>query len=337
METPSLDIIQKPFDPKYTKEWKGTFKTRQIFLKMYIQEKFKNLLYYMSFNELHFFYDNKPPFMSIFSKSRNDVHSFKNRVSSANWSLKKFDINVKKYISNYRNTTKRFSIHIVNLIGKKWEDYNVIALHDSKTNEIEFFQRDACMSAISEEYEISQKLLKDFFKYIYDDNVKFKFQEKLCVITSKYNILCSGINPELYRRNFDDRVLWILWYLELRLKNQELSRSQVLSKVIKIFKNDFKKSYQDTNLVCKILLGYSTFIHNFVKQFTLIKTVNGIIIKINKKKTTPLLKKAERLMKMYIFSLKNFIRKDKTVSTNNLSNQCNYFYYPWNQTTLIVQ
>ena len=71
---------------------------------------------------------------------------------------------------------------------------------------------------------------------------------------------------------------------------------------------NIKKSKQETYLVCKIILGYSTFIDNFTNQFELQLTENGLAIKINKKKSTPLLKKAGRLMKMYLFAIRDFMR-----------------------------
>jgi AraC-like DNA-binding protein len=282
---------------------------------MYIQETYKNLMYYKPFNELYVLYDNDKDmsYMGVMSFSKYK-YSLKNWLDCPDWTVKNFDKETKKYITSYKKTSKRFSMHCINLqVKTEVFGHAIIALHDSKTNELEFFQRDVSMFEISQEYKKSQKLLKDFFKYIYGDTVKFKFQEQLCIITSKFVNECKIKNYELYKRVEGDCMIWMLWYLELRLKNHNFSRGQVLSKVIKYFKNDIRRFRPDGHYACKVILGYSTFIDNFNKQFDIIKTEKGDFIKINKRKSTPLLKKAERLMKMYLFYLRDFVREHRLI------------------------
>jgi hypothetical protein len=315
MSSKSIDIIQKPFDPKYSKIWDGTLENRQIFLQMYIQETYRNLMYYKPFNALYVIYDDDKDmtYMGVVSYSKYK-YSLKNWLDCPDWTVKKFDKETKKYISSYKKTSKRFSMHYIKLQVKNADfGHAVIALYDSKTNELEVFQRNTYIYEIDQEYKKLQKLLKDFFKYIYGDTVKFKFQEQLCIITSKIGYQCEIRTRKLYKRVEGDCMLWMLWYLELRLKNHSLSRGQVLSKAIKYFKDDLRRFRLSGNLVCKVILGYSTFIDNFNKQFDVIKNEKSYFIKINKKKSTPLLKKAERLMKMYLFALRDFVREHRLI------------------------
>ena len=102
-----------------------------------------------------------------------------------------------------------------------------MALYDSKTNEIEFFQRNPGLGKYTV-FDKSKPLIKKFFTYIYGDNLKFKFQENFCLKADFFSESCTYKNYDLYDRVDGDCLLWVLWYLELRLKNQALSRNQVL-------------------------------------------------------------------------------------------------------------
>jgi hypothetical protein len=151
MSSKSIDIIQKPFDPKYSKIWYSSIENRQIFLQMYIQETYKNLMYYKPFNELKIIYndDQDMSYMGVMSWSKYRFkYSLKNWLDCSDWTVKNFDKETKKYITSYKKTSKRFSMHCINLQVKNADfGHAVIALHDSKTNELEFFQREATVAS----------------------------------------------------------------------------------------------------------------------------------------------------------------------------------------------
>ena len=50
MSSPEIDIIQRPFDRKHTKEWIPDNDKGYIFFQMYIQEKYKNIVYHSPFS-----------------------------------------------------------------------------------------------------------------------------------------------------------------------------------------------------------------------------------------------------------------------------------------------
>lgn len=52
MSSPEIDIIQRPFDRKNTRKWEGTLDKGYIFFQMYIQEKYKNIVYHSPFSLL---------------------------------------------------------------------------------------------------------------------------------------------------------------------------------------------------------------------------------------------------------------------------------------------
>jgi hypothetical protein len=58
MSSPEIDIIQRPFDRKHTKEWIPDNDKGYIFFQMYIQEKYKNIVYYTPLLRIEQFLEN---------------------------------------------------------------------------------------------------------------------------------------------------------------------------------------------------------------------------------------------------------------------------------------
>jgi hypothetical protein len=269
-------------------------------------EKYKDVLFYVPFTSLEVVYNkekNNPLYILEFnyskSKTKNIGFLYKNKYSD-----KDFSKSFIKHVNKYRNTKKRFCYHFVDIRDSSSYEggsgHAMTVLYDSFTKEIEFFQRNPGTEKYSV-FENSKPILTNFFRYVYGETVKPVFNNNLCVKAAFFSELCYNKNWELNKRISGDCMIWSLWYLELRLKNNALSRRQALNKTIKIFTKNLKWYTVDTHLVCKVILGYSTFIDNITEQFYWVKTSNGRAIRIDKKKTTPLLKKAERLLKMYLF------------------------------------
>lgn len=299
MEIPkkSFDIIKKTFDPSYKKTWKGDVEIEQVFLQMYILDKFKNDIYYQPFKLI---------FLITTKIGRNFIIT--------DYSKKKLfsPKTIKKYKIGYKNTTKRFSFHTIShqFYGDSCS-HALLALHDKKTNEIEFFNRSA--GEISD--NAINKYQEDFkivFSEIYGDNVKFKFQENFCIKTKIFTFKCNWHYPKIYEHLGGECVLWVLWYLELRLTNKNLSRKQVLSKTIKLLDSEHFGQKNIPPLACQIIHSYSKFVDNFRGMYEIDKTPNGNMIRIKKiiKKHTPIYKKAEKMLKQFIIYTNAYFQKN---------------------------
>jgi hypothetical protein len=294
----SFDIIKKTFDPSYKKTWNGEQGIKQIFLQMYILDKFKNDVYYQPFSTILLF--NSGPFLR---------QSFK-IFNFQTYKKDNFETIKKRYLKDYKSTKKRFAFHDMSYHFEADNfGHALLALYDSKTNEIEFFNRGAG--------EDSDAFIKGFrhflfklFSDIYGKTVKINFQQKLCIKTALLKNICPAKYSNIYKHLKGDCVLWILWYLELRLTNKNLSRKQVLSKTLIMLYND-NNDYSNNNhnhlekppLVCRIIHGYSKFVDSFRQLYEIEKNSSGNMIRIKKivKKETLLYKKAERMLKQFMF------------------------------------
>jgi hypothetical protein len=187
----------------------------------------------------------------------------------------------------------------------------ITVLYDKLTNEMELFQRNPSKGRYTP-YEESKPLLLFFFRDVFGKKAKPVYNDSLCVKAWEISNLCSSMHFEFYRKLDGDCMIWALWYLELRLKNKDIPRRQVLARTMRILTKDLKTYMSDVNLACRVILGYRKFIDDFTDQFTVFRSSDDTVIKINKKKSTPLLAKAGRLMKTYLFLLGKNLKIIKT-------------------------
>jgi hypothetical protein len=132
------------------------------------------------------------------------------------------------------------------------------------SNEVEIFD------SISGELNPYKKELKEFFQKIYGKQVKIIFLTK-----------CSLFGEFEWEKCFDKDynynssgfcVIWVLWYLELRLKNRDLNRNLTINLAI-------KKLKKSNTRVCKLLRGYAQFVDSEVSKYDLIEKNGEILIK----------------------------------------------------------
>jgi hypothetical protein len=302
MSSPEIDIIQRPFDRKHTKEWIGSLDQNYIFFQMYIQEKYKNIVYCSPYSRIAL--DFRPKINRgemVFIFRENNPFWVERSKDSEKFIVKGSIKDYNRYKKIISKTSKRFLLFHVST----YDAYGIHAisvLYDKITNELELFQRNPGKEKYIP-YEGSKPLLLFFFRDVFGKKVKPVYNNNLCIKAWEISNLCSSMHFEFYRKLSGDCMIWALWYLELRLKNKDIPRRQVLERTMRIFTKDLKTYMSDVNLACRVILGYRKFIDDFTDQFIVAKTSDEIPIKINKRKSTPLLTKAGRLMKTYLFLL----------------------------------
>jgi hypothetical protein len=310
MSSQSVDIIQKPFDRKYSKEWVGSQDKKDIFFQMYLQEKYRNSVFYVPFSNLVVIIDEDIVRLTFNFGNSEDLFCISSAKGMQKYILEGIDCqkDYKKYVKKLKNTIKRFLIfQMIIYIPGEDSSHAVTLIYDKLTKELEFFQRNPGKERILL-YEEAKNIVKVFFMDVFGKNIKPVYNNNLCIKAWDISNLCSSMHFEFYEKIDGDCLIWALWYIDLRLKNKDLPRRQVLSRAIKIFTKSLKHYEQDVNLACKVILGYRKFIDDFTDQFVIVKTTKGSVLRIDKKKTTPLLKKAERLLKMYLFYIRNYLK-----------------------------
>jgi hypothetical protein len=281
---------------------------------MYIQEKYKNIVWHSPFSLIGLFFNNKTneTDMVFFFKDKSPFWLEKNKNK---------EINVEGYMKDYirykkilKKTPKRFLLFDATIQETDSEfGHAITVLYDKLTNEMELFQRNTSEEKYTP-YEEAKPLLLFFFRDVFGKKVKPVYNNNLCIKTFEISNHCSSMYYNFYRRLSGDCMIWALWYLELRLKNRDIPRRQVLARAIKIFTKDIGSgSYKsDISLACRIMLGYKKFVDDFTDQFIVSRNSEDLPIKINKKKSTPLLTKAGRLMKTYLFLIGKNLKIIKT-------------------------
>lgn len=311
MSSPVVDIIQKPFDRKHTKEWVPDKDKKDIFFQMYIQERYRNLVFYVPNSRLVLSFIEKNGKDVLFFSFDERAHFWISKTKNSGFiEISGDEERFIKYTKKLKKTNKRFLLFQASTYEENGA-HAITVLYDKLTKELELFQRNPGKEKYYP-YEGTKVLLTAFFKKVFGKNIKPVYNNNLCIKAWDISNLCSSMHFEFYEKVEGDCLIWSLWYLELRLKNKDIPRRQVLNRVIKTFTKSIKPYEPDVNLACRVILGYRKFIDDFTDQFIVVKTLSGTVIRIDKKKTTPLLKKAERLLKTYLFLLGNslnFIEK----------------------------
>jgi hypothetical protein len=297
----SIDIIKKTTKPTSWDFWNPGYINRTIFYKMYISEKYSKDMFMIPTKEMYIVYDKDNKVDSGMFTDYSYIPQGIGFPCKKNYEDKDFKKPIRKYIYKYRGSSKRFKFHDIGFYYKAEDSGHAVAiLYDSKTKELEVFQRDYYESG----YKESWSMITSLFKYIYGDDIKIYFNPAFCIATSLLSDYCSWVHHTVP----GDCLLWVYWYLELRMTNKEFTRRQILNKAMKIFQKDKKnKKYPEKVLICEVIKAYRDFVDDFNKQFIVELGPNRKnIIRINKKKTTPLLIKAGRLLKKY----RNIIRHE---------------------------
>jgi hypothetical protein len=271
-----FDLVEKPFDPELIGEWEGKVDFRHIFHLTYIKKNFQKQLHFLPFVDLELFdhYKNEFSRISIYDDNKKkSIHIGDDKKKYIYDNIKHIyidDIGDKmyyKYISLYKNTKKRFTYFPISLIeGEKNKDdtvgyqYHAIsAIYDKKIKEVEIFDSNPMRV---NRHETS---FKYFFEDIYGKDIKIIYLRKCFSLDLLRSNRCDDIPYKYTSEGFC--IIWVLWYLELRLKNRDLSRDQIYDKAVDILKYGGE---ENTTKVCELLRGYAQFVDKAADKYIII-------------------------------------------------------------------
>jgi hypothetical protein len=251
-----FDLVEKPFNPELIGEWIGYKNIDHIFYLTYIKKNFQKQLHFLPFVHpvLFDYIFGKYNYMTIYDDNKKKDFT-RDNISE-----------YKKYLSLYKNTKKRFTyfpITIMEIAEYKDNPREVVghaisAIHDKKTQEVEIFDSNP-LNIKKLGSEISK-----FFEDIYGKDIKVIYIHK-CFSLSRLEIDSCYDTPYKYASEGGFCVIWTLWYLELRLKNRELSRDQTIDKAIGLLKHGPKNTK-----VCELLRGYAQFVDKTVDKYIVV-------------------------------------------------------------------
>ena len=249
-----IDLVEKKFDPELEGEWFGRWENDKIFMNTYIKEKFGDELHFLPYVNMYLgvFGDKKPTPMVLLSDfAIEDLFD-------------KTEPEFGKYIDGFRDTRKRFTFFRVSVTFEDESSHAASALYDKVSNEVEIFD------SIEESFIPYKKGLKEFFQEIYGKQVKIVYLTK-CSLFGKFSLEKCFDEDYVYNSG-GFCVIWVLWYLELRLKNRDLNRKLTIDLAI-------KKLKKSTTRICKLLRGYAQFVESEINKYDLIEKKGELIIK----------------------------------------------------------
>ena len=268
----SIDLVEKKFNSKLKGEYSEPISSELIFTKLYINKHYKKILHYLPYIEL-----------SLDSIEKESDTDFSHEIFIIDYN-KNYLYNKKKdkkefvqYTKLFKNTNKRFTYFPVMqntfyLDGVR-DIHSIFFIYDKLINQVELFDSNA------EDFYFYKTIFNKFFRNIYGKKIKIIYPESHCPFFSELQVInCPDINYIYNSTGYCS--VWSLWYLELRLKNKDLSRDQVISKSLTLFKKGDQR-------ICKLIRGYAQFIQEITNKFDL-KIENEkifIIIKESKKKS----------------------------------------------------
>jgi hypothetical protein len=263
----SVTLVEKYFDPALQGNWRAIWEKKAVFMNAYIQEKYKEDLYFLPFVEFHIFYDEKKNKTNIrladFIKYTGKIYENKGDFSP--------------YLERYLDTRKRFTFYPFSIYTENPEDetgfdsHGIGCIYDKKTKKVEVFD------SIGSDFAPYKKTLKTLFEEIYDKGVKIVYLNQCVNFGKLVHYRCNDMYYNYNAGGFC--TIWVLWYLELRLANKQMSRDLVIKLAIKKLKENDEK-------VCELIRGYAQFVDKIFSEYTLTKTGSNLIVKIKSEKIT---------------------------------------------------
>jgi hypothetical protein len=164
-------------------------------------------------------------------------------------------------------TKKRFTLfNFVLHIDEDKDDIYIHAfccIYDSKTHTVELFD------SVRNSYIEFKPVLTAFFKMIYNSNVKFEIIRFCPKFGGLYNFFCHHL--VLPYKIDGPCTIWVMWYIELRLKNPLLTKHQIVKKALLLFTKDPQR-------LCRLLRGYAQFIQSITTKYRQTKGSKGKLI-----------------------------------------------------------
>jgi len=258
----SIDLVEKSYRKSLKGFWNGTPEIDFLFTELYINKHYNNTLHYLPYLNLNIVHNhtNNTYQFNIFDYNKWKIYNKKDK--------KEFE----QYIKLYKDTDKRFTYFPITELNKYaniTEGHGIFFIYDNLLNQLELFDPNAG------NFHYYKNFFKKFFTKIYGKKIKFIYPDQFCPFFGELHFdKCKNKKYKFKTDGFC--AVWCLWYLELRLKNENLKRNEVISKALNKLKKD--------NRICKLIRGYAQFIQEITKNFELILD-NGIYIITLKKKT----------------------------------------------------
>jgi len=263
----SISLVEKYFDPDLQGNWEAIWEKKAVFMNAYIQEKYKEDLYFLPFVEFRVFYDTKNDMthISLIDEEKDNRKSYE----------KKGDFS--PYIERYLDTKKRFTFYPFSTFEEDPEEetgfssHGIACIYDKKTKKVEVFD------SIGSNLANYHKVIKRLFEEIYGKGVKIIYLNQCVNFGKLVHYRCNDMYYAYNAGGFC--AIWVLWYLELRLANKQMSRDLVIKLAIKKLKENDKK-------VCELIRGYAQFVDKIFSEYTLTKTGSNLIVKSKSEKIT---------------------------------------------------
>jgi len=287
----SFDILKKTFDPEYSGNWSGMSDKTNIFLNVYIKEKYKKELFFLDYFTLVASYSEGEYPHSVFTADLKELDENKYHFITK----KTIKEELLPYINAYKNSKKRFHFFDISMMIRdkptnQIKFHSASAIYDSSSNQVDFFNLlvgDFNVKAYNEKFKI-------FFRSIYGEQVKLKYSNT-CLLLGQTEL--RNFCEEDYYKNSKfyiggNCVIWTLWFLDMRLKNKHLTHQEVLKKSLKLFT-------ETPELVCEVIKNYGIFADKIMKKYDLVVDKKNKTVNIIYKETV----ENNRILKMIFGSL----------------------------------
>ncbi|HEY9701261.1 MAG TPA: hypothetical protein V6C58_02390 [Allocoleopsis sp.] len=254
MTLSDIDLVEKVYNFEEKGYWGGQVYKGLIFIDIYLRK-----IYY---DKLH---SPKHMFLFIIYKGKDNINMMlydatkrkkENRLIKID-NKKKNKEKIRRYINLYKDTDKRFTYFNLGVYPSKYYGHALDFLYDSKTHTIERYD-----SGIGMYSKYINPFIKNFFREIYGEDVKFIFDSKCEFFAIKQNE-CRYKKRFINYKSPGFCMLFNYWLVELRIKNDHLSRNDVLKKAKKIYNHTPDK-------ICETIRGYAQFVEALVKKYKII-------------------------------------------------------------------
>lgn len=257
LKTKSFDLAEKKFSSKQKGVWLARPEYEYEFIDQYFKKYSKlfhnvphlnvELVRIMNYKTLPLGIKSHAGFLDK-NTGHTDVYD-KNEINTPD---------LQEYIDEFKNTKKRFTIFTTSTaywIDRVWHREHALAIiYDKKYHELDIFN--ANQDNINEFREITTL----FFKRIYGNSLKIVFPNTSLPFYNLFDECQERKNGELYK--FSSPGICVpatLWYLELRLSNPKLTRTEIYKKIVKNVKDKYH--------LCEIYLGYAQFIQKTINKY----------------------------------------------------------------------
>ena len=274
MGSKSINLVEKQFNSKLKGEYNEPVASEIIFTELYINKHYSKSLHYIPSIRLDL-REIKKKSNALFGYSYTYTFNIADYNKQKLYNLKKDKKEFEKYYKLFKDTDKRFTYFPIS----QREIFNdilisshaIFCIYDKLINQIELFDSNV------EDFFYYKNFFNKFFKNIYGKNIKIIYPDQNCYFFSEIELNKCKKRNYIYNSTGYCGV-WSLWYLELRLKNTELTREEVLNKSLTLLKKGNQK-------ICRLIRGYAQFIQEITGKYEL-KTENGKVSIIVKNKTS---------------------------------------------------